>query len=607
MILQKEVCMKKKIAIAIGLIAMGATNPAFSDSVNVSYTFNKGNGFPGNGEQVHGGKQGYFPLSNNGNFEPSGRSGLALSNDVMVIGGLPPQSKDIPMTVSLWIKTSTDAAGSVITSKKHSESGQGFSVEFDLDMNVVFDMTDENGGSIRISTLTAVPADNMWHHIAVSYKGDGNANNVGLYIDGVVSELKLITDNLFGDVKTYHPLVIGSGPLYKQAISASIDEFYLLPQAFNDDQVTCLYQLKTDCAYRPTAGTQGARGLMGISGPQGQRGSSGPQGSSGPAGIKGAEGPQGAVGFFGLTGPVGFAGPTGIEGVAGTNGKDGTDGTNGDEANVGSPGNAGAQGPQGPQGPTGAVGPQGATGNRGSQGAIGYTGPRGPTGPQGARGPTGSKGGTGDVGKTGGQGPQGYQGVTGPRGNQGGQGPVGYTGPRGHAGSDSKRGAKGAVGDRGDRGAQGAPGDCFDRFSHAFNSGGEQTFNAEKYPGKFESVNYASQMDSSILSGGDNLDINSSVLPSFKIVSEHIGVIDPEFILSKALTVDENGYENIKIDVLGVRSKEDLMAYYDAAESGNELSLILELYSRHGFDNNYALKMLAQYEAAPENSQGVNE
>jgi hypothetical protein len=595
--------MKKKLAIAIGLIVIGTASPAFSESLNVSYSFNKGNGFSGDGEQINGGKQGYFPLSKDGLFESSGRSGLALSNDVMVVGGLPPQSKNIPMTISLWIKTSIDAAGSVITSKKHSESGQGFSLEFDYDMNVVFDMTDENGGSISIATLTGVPTDNMWHHVAVSYKGDGNANNVGLYIDGVVSELKLISDNLSGDVQTYHPLVIGSGPLYKQAISASIDEFYLLPQAFNDDQVTCLYQLKTDCAYRPTAGTQGARGLMGISGLQGDRGAIGPQGIDGAKGAKGEQGVQGAVGSFGLKGPQGFTGPTGLEGEAGLDGADGTDGKNGANGAVGLQGNVGGQGDRGAKGPTGAVGPQGDTGAKGGQGAIGFKGPKGSTGSQGAKGITGKKGPTGDVGAQGPRGPQGAQGIQGNRGVQGASGPQGTKGPRGFAGSNSKVGLKGLTGPKSTvAGPRGPDGRCWDEFSF---SDSEELLQLTKEKSQLSVISSPTKNTRNMASSINSF--SKSINEEVKILAHHIGVIDAEFILSKALSIDADGHESIKIDVLGITSQAEMKAYFQAVNLGQELLFIEDIYALKGLDNNYALEVLADYQPALTPFQGVNE
>jgi hypothetical protein len=100
---------------------------------------------------------------------------------------------------------------------------------------------------------------------------------------------------------------------------------------------------------------------------------------------------------------------------------------------------------------------------------------------------------------------------------------------------------------------------------------------------------------------------NTQLSPSFSVNAEHIGVIDPEFILSKALTIDENGQKELKIDVLGVTNREEMVAYFDATESDTLLNFIFDIYTRKNIDNNYALAVLTDYEMDLPLSKGVNQ
>lgn len=543
--------MKNKIVFAAGLIAVSAALPTLADSMKVSYSFNKANGYPGSGEDIINGNRGYFPLSGSGQFSSTGRSGLALSNDVMIVGGLAPFIKEMPLTVSFWIKPGAFAGGSTILSKKHTELGQGFSVDFDVDMNPVFSIVDENGGSISVSSLIPLPVDDQWHHISVSYKGDADASNLAMYIDGVSTGLKLLSDDLTSDVATYHPLVVGAGPAYTQAIEADIDEVYIIPQSFTSEQVTCLFQLKTDCAYRPTTGVDGPRGPMGLPGEQGERGLIGLTGSTGLSGLKGEVGEVGPVGAKGPDGPIGFTGPTGLAGADGVDGVDGNDGVNGapgEQGVVGDKGLTGSRGPRGPQGPTG---PEGFLGDRGNQGA------RGNQGVQGAKGDTGAKGSRGLKGYTGAAGDDGAPGVTGPIGNdgiQGSDGPPGDRGPIGNTGArgNNETGNTGPVGPRGPKGDRGpAPQYCEEIFGvHA---------------------------------------------PEFAETNSEIfkASIDPEYIFSKAVSKNKNDEYEFDWVVLALQNKEEYGAFLEALEIGEQLTFILDIYAAKGLNNGYVEFALA--------------
>ncbi|WP_394391430.1 LamG-like jellyroll fold domain-containing protein [Shewanella woodyi] len=568
--------MKIKIALAIGIMAVGITSPLLADSMKASYSFNQANGYPGNGEQNSNGHKGYFPLSGNGKFITAGRSGLALSQDVMVVGGMAPFSKDMPLTISLWIKPTQDAASGTILSRKHSETGTGFSVAFDADMNLEFNLADQFGGAISVASLTPVAIDGMWHHIAVSYKGDADASNMGLYIDGEVTELRLASNSLSGQVETYHPLVIGGSSSYTQALAAEVDEIYLIPQVFNPEQVTCLYQLKTDCAYRPTTGQEGPRGPIGDMGDQGDRGATGASGLAGDVGHKGEAGLIGPQGPQGSQGPRGFAGPTGIAGIDGSDGSDGSDGAAGAAGAQGAVGDRGLQGPQGSKGLQGNIGAKGAIGNRGAQGAVGNKGVTGSKGARGAQGPVGYAGGAGAQGPKGYNGPTGPRGNTGLQGNQGVQGNRGPTGPRGYTGGNifGYDGDKGPVGDRGARGPKPTVTECL-----------EEWFGFARTTSKSSLMSLTPELDKTIKG---EFKLSSKVQEN-----ELDGVIDPDFILERAVRTSDSGLMHIDLNILAIETEEEEKAFFTALDLSDQavFDFILDIYSQKNLDNRFAVEI----------------
>lgn len=560
--------MKSKLGFAISVVALSCSLPLAAEGFKVSYSFNNGNGNPGSGDEAisDSGTKGYFPLTGQGRFDVNGRSGKGLDRDVMVVGGLPPLTKETPLTISLWVKSAASAGSGTLVSKQSSD-GQGLALNLDAGNTLTFSLTDEFGGRLAVSTVTPFPKDNQWHHITVTYRGDSNASNVAVYVDSQVKDLRLLSDNINGRIETFHPLVLGSDASYQTATEASIDEFYLVPQSFSSDQVSCLYQLKTDCAYRPPTGQQGPRGPQGAAGPQGPRGPEGDKGATGDQGAKGVTGDKGATGPKGATGVQGFAGPTGPEGLPGDNGVNGADGANGKTGAAGDPGPAGDKGKTGPKGVTGPVGSKGPTGARGATGATGATGPQGAAGdkgPPGDRGLTGAKGDTGPVGDTGPQGVAGRQGDTGDRGNQGNQGSQGIQGRPGSNYQKGPRGDKGDTGIKGIRGRDATRDDCIGMY-------------------------YSTPIDLLSASNPQYGTVTGfmEVAPTGEEI-ELDGVITPEFILRKATTALPNGKFEINFTVLGIATNDELQAFFAAQNKGLTKQFVYDLYKHKGLDNRFA-------------------
>ncbi|CAM4405562.1 hypothetical protein SHDE107825_19645 [Shewanella denitrificans] len=209
------------------------------------------------------------------------------------------------------------------------------------------------------------------------------------------------------------------------------------------------------------------------------------------------------------------------------------------------------------------MGNQGVAGIKGSQGAqgpTGYTGGAGVQGPAGYNGP---------------QGPQGNPGLTGYPGTPGSDGPQGATGPKG---TDIKgyAGTPGAIGPQGPRGRQFSVAECrMGAFS-------------------FDNKTLSQSKDFTAFTSGINLALkgepNIGPAPG---KPELDGVIDTEYILSRAMRANKAGIIYINFHVLAIETKEEEEAFFSALDTSDKAvhDFIVDLYSQKELDNRYAAEI----------------
>ncbi len=381
---------------------------------------------------------------------------------------MPSHKKDMPFTVSAWVKTSELQGNHPLVSKLAAGSDQGFSINLSP-QGLMFNLKDQTLSGISVST-SGLPALTGWTHIATTYSGSGKASGVKVYVNGLEQETTTLTDNLELQTNTFAPLYIGGSIREPAPFPGAIDEVLIAPNAYSIGQIGCLATFGSDCATAIGLGPRGEQGPKGPKGPDGVLGSVGSRGIQGPDGEQGAVGPIGEIGPQGVRGDIGPIGAQGARGANGANGANGVDGAVGAVGPKGPRGRVGLAGVQGDIGATGPTGPKGVTGPRGEQGDTGATGARGAVGPVGSRGARGSVGATGRRGV---DGPIGNQGVAGDKGGTGAKGPTStVSGARGDAGLSAtqyyssatlhtlRTQKKGATGLKGYTGARGNRGRC---------------------------------------------------------------------------------------------------------------------------------------------------
>lgn len=443
--------MKKSIALALALLTAAGTSHAGDFSGYYSFEGQKF-GFK---DVSSNGNDGYFLNSALGQYVLDGRTGAALDKDVLVVGSFPVYQKDMPLTLSVWVRAGAVSVETPLIAKLDPATNQGLLLSV-LPGAVRFALNDKTGSGLEVKS-NSLPALTGWTHIAVTYSGSGKAAGAKIYINGLLQTTTTVRDALTGNTDTYGPLYIGASLKQPKPLNGQLDEVLIVPRAYSIGQIGCLATRAGDCAtadgYGPRgeegpqgpigdvgdAGTAGAKGAAGARGPKGATGDTGPAGEAGDrgdVGLAGAQGPRGATGANGLPGKPGA---DGAKGAAGVKGRTGPDGLQGDPGPQGDAGIAGLTGPAGETGDTGPVGDKGPTGDKGTPGRTGLKGVAGRAGLAGTQGAPGSKGLKGDPGQAGNPGPVGdvgppgtdYGHLVGSTGAQGPQGPVGYEGPPG--------------------------------------------------------------------------------------------------------------------------------------------------------------------------------
>ena len=137
-----------------------------------------------------------------------------------------------PMSVTGWVKITTAAASSnsaPIASKKRIRSAptysmDGWEVTFissGASLNKLYFSYVTNGvsatGSITKKALSKAFTDGLWHHVAVTYDGSGNADGVKFYVDGDEdTSTQTLSNNLSGSMPNdpSADFLIGKTPKY---------------------------------------------------------------------------------------------------------------------------------------------------------------------------------------------------------------------------------------------------------------------------------------------------------------------------------------------------------------------------------------------------------
>jgi hypothetical protein len=102
-----------------------------------------------------------------------------------------------PFSLDFWILAAQVYEDSAVLNNREEDNSGNAGYQLNLEQNRLrFDVMHSRGGNmIRVLTKSAVPVK-QWTHVTVTYDGSSQARGVALYINGVRSDVEVLSDNL---------------------------------------------------------------------------------------------------------------------------------------------------------------------------------------------------------------------------------------------------------------------------------------------------------------------------------------------------------------------------------------------------------------------------
>ncbi|HUS47955.1 MAG TPA: LamG-like jellyroll fold domain-containing protein [Phycisphaerae bacterium] len=192
---------------------------------------------------------------------------FSVPHDAVQKGDLP-WERFHKLTYTAWIRGGDDfkgtadiitkAGGGRIVERAFADiKGIGFMVFANvLELELTNSIMPDN--RLKVQSNLAVPGDNKWHHVAVTYDGSSKAAGVTFYVDGVKDgPVKVVEDMLTADIGTLNPYCVGGRALKDDKDGASaltcgytmvgdVDEAGVFSYALRPGQVIAIYSLAQD-------------------------------------------------------------------------------------------------------------------------------------------------------------------------------------------------------------------------------------------------------------------------------------------------------------------------------------------------------------------------
>jgi hypothetical protein len=103
-----------------------------------------------------------------------------------------------PFSISLWFKTDHPFS-SYILSKYDQTAKSGYAVWYSgVSRQIYFFFESSSSNGIQLRT-TGSYGDGKWHHVMVTYNGNGSSSGFDIYVDDVLETLVIIKSNLLGN------------------------------------------------------------------------------------------------------------------------------------------------------------------------------------------------------------------------------------------------------------------------------------------------------------------------------------------------------------------------------------------------------------------------
>jgi len=146
-------------------------------------------------------------------------------------------SQDYPFSISFWFKEQGSDCGIVEYGGGITGLGVGMSIRYLS--NLIRVQFNSQGTSSRLTVINNVTinpiVNNSWNNVVVTYDGSSDANNINIYINGVLG--KTILNNFVSYISFFNSganTLLGTSPVYGTPSGGLMDEF----SVFNKELTT---------------------------------------------------------------------------------------------------------------------------------------------------------------------------------------------------------------------------------------------------------------------------------------------------------------------------------------------------------------------------------
>jgi YD repeat-containing protein len=182
----------------------------------------------------------------------SGKLGNCLSfngiNEYVEFGNIFKISKTTPFSLACWFKTSngcpTSTYGMMMGKQGFisSQTGYSFGMNTNGSISVRLVYSVPSNQFIHVTSISTGWNDNSWHHIVVTYNGNGLASGIQVYIDNSLQSLTIIKDTLgTGDIIVNYDFQLGARDAVGDYYGGLLDECNIYNKVLTVAEIAFIY------------------------------------------------------------------------------------------------------------------------------------------------------------------------------------------------------------------------------------------------------------------------------------------------------------------------------------------------------------------------------
>ena len=146
-----------------------------------------------------------------------------------------------PFTVGMWINPQKDNDGTII-GRFNSVTQKGWKVTIDNGYVSVY-LQSKTDNALQIISKKSLPI-NKWSHIAVSYDGSSSSKGIKIYIDSLLTDTKIIKNNLTSEIQISSSMLIGYETHREWLAYCTLDEIFTSTNELNEKQIQAISKFK---------------------------------------------------------------------------------------------------------------------------------------------------------------------------------------------------------------------------------------------------------------------------------------------------------------------------------------------------------------------------